>query len=93
MTQTAKTRPQSELIPIIPHKITEEITEDDTRLFFEVIRTDLSVEQKARILSPEKQYPDQTSVMAVHWHPAEVEARAKKAKRNSLWNCLGIIRR
>ncbi len=58
-----------ECISIVPKNVPEEITETDFQNFFNVISTDLSEEQEARILNPEATYPRQKAVLAVHWHP------------------------
>ena len=50
-------------------KISREITQKDHDFFFEVVSFALNAEQKNRIVSPEKRFPRQTSVLAVHWHP------------------------
>ncbi|GAB6143056.1 hypothetical protein [Desulfocicer niacini] len=50
-------------------KIPREITQEDYDFFFEVVSFTLNTEQKNRIVFPEKRFPRQTSVLAVHWHP------------------------
>ena len=50
-------------------KISREVTQKDHDLFFEVVSFALNAEQKNRIIFPEKRFPRQTSVLAVHWHP------------------------
>ena len=50
-------------------KISREITQKDHDFFFEVVSFALNAEQKNRIIFPEKRFPRQTSVLAVHWHP------------------------
>ena len=49
--------------------IAEEPTEEDQRLFFALVSTDLTQDQIIRIASPEEHYPRQKDVLAVHWHP------------------------
>ena len=49
--------------------IPREITDQDHDFFFKVVSVDLNQEQKNRIVYPEKIFPGQTSVLAVHWHP------------------------
>ena len=54
---------------LVIKKIPREITQEDHDIFFKVVSFDLSPEQKKRIVCPDKRFPRQTSVMAVHWHP------------------------
>lgn len=56
----------------VPQNIPDEITETDLKFFFEVVSTDLDDVQRKRILTPEKTFPSQKSVLAVHWHPEHV---------------------
>ncbi len=56
---------QSVSIDTIP----QEVTEEDTKIFFEVISTDLTETQQEWVRVPDKNYPRQTEVLAVHWHP------------------------
>ena len=49
--------------------IPEEITEKDYQRYLKVISTELTSEQRDRITTPEKIFPKQHSVLAVHWHP------------------------
>ncbi len=58
-----------EVISLLPSNISEDITEEDQDFFFRVISSDLTDEQTRRITHPEKTYPRQKSVLAVHWHP------------------------
>lgn len=50
-------------------KVPQEITESDETYFFKVISTELTEEQKERIVRPSEIYPSQQNVLAVHWHP------------------------
>ncbi len=52
-----------------PCKISEEITEADIKLYFSLVTTELSGEQKRRISEPEQVCYRQDSVLALHWHP------------------------
>ena len=49
--------------------IPREVTEEDQQRFFEVISTELSPTQQEWVRVPDKVYPRQTEVLAVHWHP------------------------
>ena len=46
-----------------------DVSEKDVEVFKKIISTELSEEQKKRILSPPMVYPKQLSVLGVHWHP------------------------
>jgi hypothetical protein len=59
----------AELVSMIPSEIAAEITEADEALFFKVTSTELSDAQRQRVVTPAKRYPQQKSVLAVHWHP------------------------
>ena len=50
-------------------KVPRHITRQDHDFFFQVVSFHLNAEQKNRIVHPERQFPRQTSVLAVHWHP------------------------
>lgn len=50
-------------------KLSQEVTERDSRTFFNIINTDLTPEQTERIVNPSATYPRQNSIMALHWHP------------------------
>ncbi len=62
---TAENRPVS----LVPDVISEEITEADEQIFFDIISTDLNDRQKQQIITPPAVYPRQDTVLAVHWHP------------------------
>ena len=47
----------------------EEISEEDSNRFFDVVSTDLTPEQEKQITDVETVYPRQRFVLAVHWHP------------------------
>jgi len=51
-----------------PDTACEEITEQDTEIFFRVISTNLNDEQVKAVVTPKRTYSYRT-VMAVHWHP------------------------
>lgn len=65
-----KPKNKSEIIPRdLPDMIPEEVTESDEQRFFAIISTELTPEQIRLVLTPEKAYPRQQGVMALHWHP------------------------
>jgi len=47
----------------------EEITESDDALFRHITTTELTPDQRQRMITPSRVYPRQRSVLAVHWHP------------------------
>jgi hypothetical protein len=49
--------------------IDRDITQWDQDTYREIISTELTAEQIARIVEPEQTYPKQENVLAVHWHP------------------------
>ncbi|MDQ7031246.1 MAG: hypothetical protein Q9M37_00795 [Desulfonauticus sp.] len=49
-----------------------DITEDDVYIFDQITRIDLTEEQIKEIIEPQKIYPLQRNVLAVHWHPEHV---------------------
>ena len=65
-----KPKHKSEIVPRdLPDMIPEEVTESDAQRFFAIISTELTPEQIRQVLTPEKAYPRQQGVMALHWHP------------------------
>jgi len=54
---------------VVPTKLEEDITESDEALFSHITTTELTPEQRRRLITPSKVYPRQESVLAVHWHP------------------------
>lgn len=67
--QTVKLVSVKDKCSTVPEALVEEVTEEDERLFFEVVSEDLSEEQRRRILAPSGPYPKIRRVLAVHWHP------------------------
>lgn len=59
----------AEPVSFIPREIPGEITETDYRRFMDVVSIELTPEQRAKIVAPEKRFPRQEIVLAVHWHP------------------------
>lgn len=49
--------------------LTQEITEADEALFRHITTTELTPDQRQRMITPSRVYPRQSSVLAVHWHP------------------------
>jgi hypothetical protein len=69
MTGKVSHKVKPELVSMVPEDIPEEITASDEKYFSEVISTDLTTEQKKHISSPDRTFPYQREVLAVHWHP------------------------
>ncbi|ADU62189.1 MAG: hypothetical protein KUA35_02910 [Pseudodesulfovibrio sp.] len=46
-----------------------EITEDDSRRFFELVSTDLMPWQVEQVITPSQVHARQEALLAVHWHP------------------------
>lgn len=55
--------------PIEKLQLPLEVTEEDQKRYLQLVSTDLSGEQIERLLTPPEIYPNQKSVLAVHWHP------------------------
>jgi hypothetical protein len=49
-----------------------EVSDWDRRVFSAITSTQLSETQLQRIATPSATYPDQASVLAVHWHPEHI---------------------
>ena len=56
---------------ISPHSLKpeEDITPSDEALFDRITSTELAPDQRRRLITPSGIYPQQKSVLAVHWHP------------------------
>jgi len=54
---------------LYPDNVPEEITDEDERIFWETVSTDLDEEQIQRVVTPPDVFPHQESLLAVHWHP------------------------
>ena len=54
---------------LYPDNIPEDITEEDERVFWSTVSTDLNEEQKQRIIEAPESFPHQRDVLGVHWHP------------------------
>ncbi|QTA93631.1 hypothetical protein [Desulfonema magnum] len=67
--ESAKSENKMECISLVPENIPEEITESDYQNFLKVISIDLNEKQKAQIVNPPQTFPQQETVLAVHWHP------------------------
>jgi hypothetical protein len=46
-----------------------DISEWDQTVFLDLVTTDLTAEQAARVTHPDNLHPRQKEVMAIHWHP------------------------
>jgi hypothetical protein len=60
----------------VPEAIPLEVTESDEKIFREITSTQLDAEQRGRVTSPEKCFPLQRVVMAIHWHPEFIPMRS-----------------
>ncbi len=67
MVMVLKNQPQCP--SLFDRSIPEEPTDEDRRLFFQLVNIELSQEQTDRISNPELTYPRQREILAVHWHP------------------------
>lgn len=73
-------------IGVVDHNLPEvlpEITEEDEQRFWRVVSDKLAPEERERIVNPEKTYPRQSEVLAVHWHPefVDLELIAQRLKK------------
>jgi hypothetical protein len=48
------------------------VTDWDEKAFRRVVSTELSAESRARVVAPARSFPQQETVLAVHWHPEYV---------------------
>ncbi len=53
-------------------KVPQEITEEDVHIFKQITSVELSEEQVRQVVEPNKEYPLQREVLAIHWHPEHV---------------------
>ena len=74
-----------ECIPLVPKKLSEEITESDNEIFFKVVSTDLDARQKSQIITPPQIFPKQEAVIAVHWHPEFVPMNLISQRINAMF--------
>ena len=52
--------------------INEEVTEADYNIFLRIVSTELTPEQKNIIVSPGPVFPNQKTLLAIHWHPENI---------------------
>ncbi len=52
-----------------PESAVPDITETDYRIFSGIICIQLTPEELSRIINPVQTFPEQNTVLAVHWHP------------------------
>jgi len=50
-------------------RIEPEVTEWDQQAYLQIISTELTPEQQARVVQPAEVYSKQKAVVAIHWHP------------------------
>ena len=53
-------------------EVSPEPTEEDEKLFLSVVSDEITSQEETRILTPDKCYPRQKDMLAVHWHPEHV---------------------
>ncbi len=83
--KSARPQIRMECIPLVPQKISEEITESDNENFFKVVSTDLDARQKSQIITPSQIFPKQETVIAVHWHPEFVPMNLISQRINAMF--------
>ncbi len=49
--------------------LSPDVTEEDDERYLQLVSTELSEEQRRRIVEPAKVYYQQDSILALHWHP------------------------
>jgi len=54
------------------NKVPQEVTEEDVHIFQQITSVELSEEQVRQVVEPNKEYPLQREVLAIHWHPEHV---------------------
>ena len=64
-----KTRKAAEWVSVVPEKIPEEITGEDTVIFDAITTTRLNDLQERQVIQPERRFYRQSNVLAIHWHP------------------------
>ncbi len=65
--------------------VPREVTDDDTRIYRELVSTDLSPEQIRQIEEPPRTYERQKEVLAVHWHQEFVPLAAVRTRVQALF--------
>ena len=60
--------------------IPEEITDDDRERFDRVVSTELSPEQRERVITPPETFPKTRRILAPHWHPEFVPMEHIRAR-------------
>jgi hypothetical protein len=65
----SKSQKKTGSLTLVPDDLSEDVTEEDRKRFFEIVSTDLNRDQVERIVTPPASYPKEKSVLAVHWHP------------------------
>ena len=60
---------QPQFPSLVLDEIPEQITDRDEAIFWGINNAALSPEQEKRLCSPDKIFPGQREVLAVHWHP------------------------
>jgi len=65
--------------------VPREVTEEDTRIYRELVATELSPDQVKAIERPPRVFERQRSVLAVHWHQEFVPLRHVRARVEALF--------
>ncbi len=71
--------------PLELDAIPREITEQDQEIYRKIISTDLSSEQKQRIVRPPRVYSQQQYVLAIHWHPEFIPIKLIKKRIDAMF--------
>jgi hypothetical protein len=65
--------------------VPREVTEEDARIYRELVSTDLSAEQIRMIEVPPRTYERQSSVVAVHWHQEFIPLQHVRTRVHALF--------
>lgn len=71
--------------PVTIDDLSLEPTDDDERIYRQITNTELTAEQRDRLEHPEKVFPRQRSVLAVHWHPEHVPLEVIRARIDAMF--------
>lgn len=67
------------------HLMSSEPTEDEERFFLGLVSIDLAPWQTEQVVTPSAVYPEQESVLAVHWHPEFVPVALAMQRLNAMF--------
>lgn len=68
-----------------PSLFPPEVTEDDERIFFSIISTELGPEQRRMVSHAHGRYSRQKTVLALHWHPEFIPFDLIRTRVDSLY--------